>query len=75
MTDSAPTACFFQNKGIFLLKIMLIYDERRLSSQPLRPKVLEIQLYYSCRQFHMELLFLAGHLTVSCSVELFAGQR
>ena len=43
--------------------------------QPLKPKVLEIQLYNSYRQFHVELLFLAGHLTVSCSVELFAGQN
>ena len=31
---AAPVACLFQNKVLFLLKIVLIYDEPLLSGQP-----------------------------------------
>ena len=31
---AAPGVCLFQNKVMFLLKIMLIYDDPLLSSQP-----------------------------------------
>ena len=31
---AAPDVCLFQNKVMFLLKIMLIYDDPLLSGQP-----------------------------------------
>lgn len=32
--NAAPVACIFQNKAMYLLKIMLIYDDSLLSGQP-----------------------------------------
>ena len=34
ISTASPVACLFQNKVMFLLKIMLIYDDPLLSSQP-----------------------------------------
>ena len=31
-SDAAPVACLFQNKVMFLLKIILIHDEPQLSA-------------------------------------------
>ena len=33
-SNAAPDVCLFQNKVLFLLKIMLIYDEPLMSGHP-----------------------------------------
>ena len=42
--NASPVARLFQNKVMFLLKIMLIYDEPLLSLQP--PLLLKAKLYF-----------------------------